>query len=98
NGNLQRFIIDEVRNFDISNFDQLEHIVEGSIDESGLFSGKVKAFGEWFDNITVKPKSAYKTRKDTRFVPFFLRLGTFEVIRKNSTLSDEQHATFDRIR
>ncbi|MCL1425864.1 histidine kinase, partial [Enterobacter hormaechei] len=66
NGNLQRFIIDEVRNFDISNFDQLEHIVEGSIDESGLFSGKVKAFGEWFDNITVKPKSAYKTRKDTR--------------------------------
>lgn len=43
---------------------------------------KVKAFGEWFDNITVKPKSAYKTRKDTRFGPFFLRLGTFEVIRK----------------
>ncbi|EAN5047310.1 histidine kinase, partial [Salmonella enterica] len=98
NGNLQRFIIDEVRNFDISNFDQLEHIVEGNIDENGLFSGRVKAFGEWFDNITVKPKTVYKTRKDTRFGPFFLRLGTFEVIRKNSTLSDEQHATFDRIR
>ncbi|MGJ7704445.1 hypothetical protein ACSF6T_12470 [Escherichia coli] len=43
---MQRFIIDEVRNFDISNFDQLEHIVEGSIDESGLFSGKVESLRE----------------------------------------------------
>lgn len=98
NGSLQRFIIDEVRNFDISDFEQLEHIVEGDIDENGFFAGRVKAFGEWFDNITIKPKSLYKTRKDTRFGPFFIRLGTFEIIRKNSTLSDEQHASFNRIR
>lgn len=98
NGNLQRFIIDEVRNFDISNFDQLEHIIEGEIDEDGLFKGKVKAFGEWFNNVSIKPKTSYKTRKDSRFGPFFIRLGTFEIIRKNSSLSDEQHATFNKIR
>ncbi|QIB80666.1 ATP-binding protein [Enterobacter sp. T2] len=63
NGDLQRFIIDEVRNFDISNFDQLEHIVEGDIDETGLFKGRVKAFGDWYENITIKPKTAYKTRE-----------------------------------
>lgn len=98
NGNLQRYIIDEVRNFDISNFDQLEHIVEGNIDETGCFEGRVKAFGDWYENIIIKPKSSYKTRKDTRFGSFFLRLGTFEVQKKNTTLSDEQHSTFDKIR
>ncbi len=98
NGNFQRYVIDEVRNFDISNFDQLEHIVEGDIDETGCFNGRVKAFGDWHDDVFIKPKSAYKTRKDTRFGAFTLRLGTFEVQKKNTTLSDEQHATFDRIR
>lgn len=98
NGDLQRFIIDEVRNFDISNFDQLEHIVEGHIDETGLFKGRVKAFGDWYENITIKPKTAYKTRRDSRFGPFFLRIGTFEILKKNTTLSDEQHATFESTR
>lgn len=97
-GHLQRYIIDEVRNFDITNFDQLEHIVEGNIDETGYFEGRVKAFGDWYENISIKPKSSYKTRKDTRFGPFFLRLGTFEVQKKNTTLSDEQHVAFDRMR
>lgn len=98
NGYLQRVIIDEIRNFDIHNFEQLEHIIDGQIDENGLFLGKVKAFGEWHNNITIKPKSKYKTRKDTSFGTFFIRLGTFEVVRKNSTLSDEQHSTFNQIR
>jgi signal transduction histidine kinase len=98
NGHLQRFIIDEIRNFDISNFDQLEHIIEGDISEDGLFTGNVKVFGEWFNNVTVKPKSRYKMRKDTQFGAFSIRLGTFELIRKNSTLSDEQHSNFDKIR
>ncbi|WP_253851875.1 ATP-binding protein [Pantoea sp. OXWO6B1] len=98
NGNLQRLIIDEVRNFDITDFEQLEHIVEGNIDETGFFSGRVKAFGEWYENITIKPKTNYKTRIDTRFGPFFMRLGTFEVQKKNTTLSDEQHTKFDTIR
>jgi signal transduction histidine kinase len=98
NGHLQRFIIDEVRNFDISDFDQLEHIIEGDISEEGLFTGNVKAFGEWFNDVTVKPRSRYKMRKDTHFGAFSIRLGTFEVVRKNSSLSDEQHSNFDRMR
>lgn len=98
NGNLQRFIIDEIRNFDISNFDQLEHIIEGEVDDTGYFVGRVKAFGNWYDDITIKPKTIYKTRKDTQFGPFSLRIGTFEILKKNTTLSDEQHAVFEETR
>jgi signal transduction histidine kinase len=98
NGHLQRFIIDEIRNFDISQFDQLEHVIEGEVNEEGLFIGNVKAFGELFKNVTVKPKSRYKMRKDTHFGAFSIRLGTFEVLRKNSTLTAEQHSNFFTMR
>ncbi|AQM20871.1 sensor histidine kinase [Vibrio anguillarum] len=94
NGSLQRFVIDKVRNFDISNFDQLEHIVEGNINENGLFEGRVKAFGEWHEDVIIRPKSKYKTRKDSRFGPFSLRLGTFEVMKKNTSLSEELYEKF----
>lgn len=95
NGSLQRFVIDKVRNFDISNFDQLEHIVEGDINEDGLFEGRVKAFGEWHDDVIIRPKSKYKTRKDSRFGSFSLRLGTFEIEKKNTSLSEELYEKFN---
>lgn len=94
NGSLQRYVIDKVRNFDISNFEQLEHIVEGNIDENGLFEGRVKAFGEWHEDVIIRPKSKYKTRKDSRFGPFSLRLGTFEVMKKKTSLSEELYEKF----
>lgn len=95
NGSLQRFVIDEIRDFGLENFEQLEHIIEGEVDEQGLFVGRVKAFGEWHEDVIVQPKARYKTRKDTRFGPFRLRLGTFEIMAKNTTLSAEQHSTFE---
>ncbi|TVU68663.1 histidine kinase [Pseudoalteromonas distincta] len=98
NGNLQRFVIDEIRNFGIEQFDQLEHIIDGVVDEDGKFIGKVKAFGEWHNDIEIKPKSRYKMRKDTRFGEFKIKLGTFEVVRKNSSLSDELHLNFFEMR
>ncbi|TQQ46086.1 histidine kinase, partial [Vibrio cholerae] len=98
NGSLQRFVIDKVRNFDISNFDQLEHIVEGDINEDGLFEGRVKAFGEWHDDVIIRPKSTYRTRKDSRFGSFSLRLGTFEIVKKNTSLSEELYEKFNTAR
>lgn len=94
NGSLQRFIVDETRDFSLDNFEQLEHIIEGEVDEQGIFNGRVKAFGEWHEDIIVKPKTRYKTRKDTRFGPFRIRLGTFEIMSKNTTLSTELHTRF----
>ncbi|ABX47552.1 histidine kinase [Shewanella baltica OS195] len=98
NGNLQRFVIDEVRDFGFEQFDELEHIIDGVVDEDGKFIGNVKAFGEWHNEIEVKPKSRYKMRKDTQFGEFKIRLGTFEVVRKNSSLSDEAYSNFYEMR
>lgn len=87
-------VISKDRQFDLNNLEDLEHIVEGQVDNNGYFTGRVKLFGEWIENYIVKPKYAYKTRSDSAFGPFSFRLGTFELQIGSSSLSDEQHAFF----
>ncbi len=91
NGQLRRPVIDAVREFDISNLDALEHIVEGNVDEEGFFRGKIRAFGHWHENIIIKPAKKYKTRKDSQFGPFQIRVGSFEAEERNTTLPHDFH-------
>ncbi|RAW87481.1 ATP-binding protein [Photorhabdus laumondii] len=93
-GHIRYPVIDEVREFDIHDLEELEHIVEGVVNEDGYFHGRVRAFGQWFENVIIKPKIAYKTRVDTKVGPFSIRLGTFEQQINSSTLSKEQHSNF----
>lgn len=88
-------LVSDDREFDLKNLEDLEHIVEGDIDQDGYFSGRVKVFGEWIEGYSVKPKYAYKLRKDTLFGPFHIRVGTFELNIGSSTLSEQQHAFFE---
>lgn len=90
--NMPRPIIDEVREFDLSNLDDLEHIVEGSVDANGEFNGRVKVFGEWHEDYKVKPKTLYKTRRDSAFGPFHIRIGTFEMQIGSTTLPADLHS------
>jgi signal transduction histidine kinase len=92
NGSLQRAVISDSKSFGIEEFDQLEHAIEGKVDEQGIFNGRVKSFGNWYEEVTVKPKIRYKTQKNTRFGPFDIRLGTLEILKKNTTLSDNLHS------
>ncbi len=94
NGQLQRAIIDEVREFDITNFDDLEHMVEGDIDEEGYFKGRVKAFGQWHEDVVIKPARAYKVRSDSKFGAFSLRIAAFEAEIGKTTHNKEQHEYF----
>lgn len=82
------------REFDLSKLDELEHIIEGHVDQQGEFSGRVKVFGNWIEDVKIKPRQAYKTRKDSAFGCFDIRVGTFEVAPKSSTLNDIQHSHF----
>lgn len=91
-----RVIIDEVREFDLNNLEDLEHIIEGKVDNDGYFKGRVKAFGVWHENYQVKPKVPYKTRKDSAFGEFHIRLGTFELQIGSTSLSDDLHSTFSQ--
>jgi signal transduction histidine kinase len=93
-GELQRYIVDPVSEFDYNALDNLEHIVEGDIDENGKFTGRIKAFGKWYDNVKIRPKANYKLRKDTRFGPFSLRIGSFEALKNKSIQSDELRNIF----
>ncbi|CAI1795785.1 sensory histidine kinase AtoS [Serratia quinivorans] len=87
-------VIDEVKEFDINDLEDLEHIVDGRVDDNGYFYGRIKAFGEWFDDITIKPAMNYKTRADSHVGSFQIRLGSFEIRQSASTLTKEQHERF----
>ena len=94
NGQLRRPIVDAAREFDISNLNALEHIVEGDVDEEGFFTGRIKTFGNWHEDIIIKPAKKYKTRKDSRFGPFQIRVGAFEADIKNTTLPQDLLSQF----
>ncbi|WP_038182296.1 sensor histidine kinase [Vibrio rhizosphaerae] len=94
-GNLPDEILHKEKQFNIANLEDLEHIIEGSVDHEGYFKGRVKVFGEWVaEDYTVKPKQAYKTRKDTAFGPFHLRIGSYEDQIGNTSLPDDLHSMF----
>jgi len=92
--NIPKIIIGEDREFDLRNLEDLEHIIEGTVDDEGYFRGRIRVFGEWIENYTIKPKQIYKTRKDSAFGSFHLRIGTFEIQPSNSSLNELQHANF----
>ncbi|MFT6908291.1 MAG: signal transduction histidine kinase [Oleiphilaceae bacterium] len=78
----------------MARLDGLEHIVEGEVNEEGIFLGRIKAFGKWHENISIKPKVNYKLRKDTRLGPFSLRIGSYEWEKGKTTLSEELHSIY----
>lgn len=94
NGIYPKTILGDSIEFDISKLEELEHILEGDIDSQGYFTGRVKVFGEWIENIKLSPKTIHKTRKDTFVGGFHLRVGTFEQEIGSTSLSDEQVAHF----
>ncbi|EPB0854845.1 ATP-binding protein [Yersinia enterocolitica] len=92
--NVPRIIIGQDREFDFRNLEDLEHIIEGVVDSEGYFRGRIKVFGEWIEEYVIKPKQAYKTRRDSAFGSFHLRIGAFEGNFNSSSLNATQHAHF----
>ena len=78
----------------------MEHILSGNVDKDGVFRGQVKAFGEWrklgADYVIYPPNDFIPPKGPTTFVgPFGLYVATYERVRKNSTLSDEDWNRFE---
>lgn len=98
NGNQSRPVISEEREFDLSDFYELEHILEGNVDEKGIFRGKIKSFGNWLEgNIEILPSDKIPTRSDSRIGHFHIRMGTYERDLKKSTLSKELYLKFSQM-
>jgi signal transduction histidine kinase len=89
-GLLSRPIISYERAFDLRNLEELEHIIDGTVDSAGIFTGRVRAFGQWLDGeIQILPKVTVTTRSDSKVGPFHIRLGSYERGAGKSTYSAE---------
>jgi len=92
-GALSRVIVSDVRTFSTSNLATLEHVVDGSIDELGVFRGKIKSFGKWLEeDVTISSPYPVPTRVDSKVGPFSIRIGTFEQELKSTTHEAAVHA------
>jgi signal transduction histidine kinase len=89
-GLLSRPIISDEREFDLRNLEELEHIIDGTVDANGIFRGRVRAFGQWLDGeIQILPKVKVTTRSDSKVGLFHIRLGSYEGEQIKTTLSPE---------
>ncbi|MBV8545901.1 MAG: ATP-binding protein [Acidobacteria bacterium] len=79
------------RQFDRSNFERLEHHVDGHFDKNGMFVGTVTAFGRSHGKVKIPPPWA-GLRRAAPVGPFEFCIGTFEQEATNSTHTPEEHA------
>lgn len=77
--------------FDLNDFHDLEHSVEGRFDEAGVFRGTVKAFGEDLGERIIPPPRALPTARPDRPGAFAFAIGTFEQVATSSTHSAQRH-------
>lgn len=92
NGPLRRSLISSQREFDYRNLEELEHVVEGQVDEQGVFSGRVRAFGRWLDGtISIRPKGEIPNRINSKVGQFHIRIGSFQIIPGSSSHPPEIH-------
>ncbi|MDD2661098.1 MAG: ATP-binding protein [Methylococcales bacterium] len=85
-------IISDEREFDLRNLEDLEHIIDGTVDTIGIFRGRVRAFGQWLDGeIQILPPKDLNipTRSDSKVGLFHIRLGSYEGEQIKTTLSPE---------
>jgi signal transduction histidine kinase len=95
-GGLRRNVVDEGHPFDVKALLDLEHVVDGVVDEYGKFRGRVKAFGEWLpEEVTIAPAIDVSLRDESRVGPFHLRLGTFEQDLASTSASIEVFRTLE---
>lgn len=79
--------------------DEMEHIIEGTIDDNGFFTGQIKVFNEWkkigHDYKIPPPKDfVVPSGSDTFLGPVDIYIATYEQNRANSTHSDMDFEKF----
>jgi signal transduction histidine kinase len=92
-------VVSRNKDFNRSSITDMEHVIEGTVDDNGVFHGKVKAFGEWVDisnECIIEPQKDLNipSRSNSRVGSFDIFISTFEQIRGNSTHSDLEFNKF----
>ena len=95
-GDSPRVIVGTEKQFDKRQIDGMEHRIEGQIDSQGVFTGRVRAFGEWLpgDCVIEPPEDlSIPLRSDSLLGPFQLYIASmeFEPVNTTHSTSDFQH-------
>ena len=88
-----RVIVGSEKQFDKRQLDRLEHRIEGRISEQGVFSGRVRTFGEWLpDDCVIAPPEdlSIPHRRDSRLGPLDLYIAAMEFWPPNTTHSQAE--------
>ena len=88
-----REVVGSNKQFDKRQVDALEHRIEGRIDARGVFSGRVRAFGEWLpEECVIEPPEdlSIPTRHDSILGPFELYIASMEFQETNTTHSPSE--------
>lgn len=93
-----REIVGSEKQFTRREVDGMEHRIEGQVDENGVFTGNVRAFGEMLpDRCIIHPPSDLRIpdRINNHVGPFDIYIASMEFIPENTTHS---RAEYDRYR
>lgn len=88
-GDIADMIVGSEKQFDRRLLDGLEHQIAGTIDEGGVFTGRVKAFGQWIEEpCRIEPPRdlPIPRRADTEVGPFDLYIASMEFMAANTTV------------
>jgi len=83
-----RLIVGSEKQFDRGLLDNLEHRIEGRIDADGVFTGRIRAFGQWLTDVSViePPKDLNIPRRaDTEVGPLDLYIASMEFVQSSTT-------------
>ena len=92
-----RAVVSSERQFDRRQVDEMEHRIVGEIDDKGVFSGRVKAFGDWVPDLcTIRPPQdlSIPHRRESRIGPFDIYIASMEFNRSNTTHSAHDFQRF----
>jgi hypothetical protein len=84
-GASQSQIVSSEEVFDIHDLRDLEHVVEGRFDASGVFTGCIRAWGKDLGEVKLSPSRPPPSRGRAYVGAFEICFGTFEQEPKNST-------------
>lgn len=95
----KRVVIPGRKGFDRSDISFAEHQVDGIIDEEGVFTGRIRAFGVWFEGRVIKPPTNLKlnSRTNSQVGKFGIYIAASEQQRGSSTLNDVEYDRFNQL-
>jgi signal transduction histidine kinase len=91
-------ILEKYGGFPTEEVAKCEHVINGTVDEKGVFRGWVKAFGTWLpDKLEIRPAELPPHRADSRVGCFDIYLATSERELRNTTNSPQEHTALGKL-